>query len=160
MKAPSRAYTDLDIAECVLGLTPPEDTAAIQAWLAQDDAAAACALKWEAYLLDIADELPGLPPAPELQARIQASLGFAAASDDAPVIFEGRTVAATRARHKRPTRLRRGRVAAVAAVLATLALATVIGMALLRPAPQKATERTLQLTPVNPALPIPSQPAR
>ncbi len=155
--------SDLDIAEYVLGLASTEEAAAIQAWLAQDNAAAACALKWEAYLLEIADGLPGVPPPPGLQARIQATLGFADGAAEAPVMVESRAADAPRPRRtraRRAPRLRRGRVAAVAAVLVGVILAAVLGMALLRPAPQQQTERALQLAPVNPALPASQPPAR
>uniref|UniRef100_UPI00333F52D5 hypothetical protein n=1 Tax=Castellaniella defragrans TaxID=75697 RepID=UPI00333F52D5 len=159
MKHSTRAYTDLEIAEYVLGLAAPGDTAGIQAWLAQDNAAAACALKWEAYLLDIADDLPGEPPAPGLYTRIQNSLGFAALADDAAIVFEGRAIRANHPRRGRRSplrRLRRGRIVAVAAILAALVLLIIFSMAVLRPAEQRTTEHTVQLTPLNPALPPPA----
>ncbi len=160
MKHSSQSYTDLDVAEYVIGLTAPDDAHAIQDWLAKDDAAAACALKWEAYLLGIADAVPREAPTADLYARIQASLGFTAEADAATIVHEGRQVRAERPRdasaRRRPGRLRRGRVAAAAAVLAAVILSGVLGVALLRPAEPQATEQSVQLTPVNPALPAPT----
>lgn len=81
MKAP-RSYSDAEIAHYVLGLTlPAEQERDLQDQLAHDDAAAARALKWEAYLLAIVDALPPSPPPPALEQRIRSSLGM---NDDAP----------------------------------------------------------------------------
>ncbi|MFT0531657.1 hypothetical protein ACMHYJ_02325 [Castellaniella hirudinis] len=71
-----RAYSDHEIACYVLGLDMREQAQDIQARLARDDAAAARALKWEAYFLDIVDGLPASPPPPELLTRVQNSLGM------------------------------------------------------------------------------------
>lgn len=71
-----RSYSDHEIGCYVLGLDMPEHTQDIQARLAQDDAAAARALKWEAYFLGIVDGLPPAPPPAAVIARIQATLGI------------------------------------------------------------------------------------
>ncbi|MDN5842108.1 MAG: hypothetical protein L0H54_01500, partial [Alcaligenaceae bacterium] len=63
------------IAEYTLGLSSPEVARQIQARLSRDDAAAACALKWETYLLGISDSLKPVPPPPELFAQVQKALG-------------------------------------------------------------------------------------
>src|SRR3546814_4620529 len=63
------------IAEYALGLSSPEVSGQIQARLSHDDAAAACALKWETYLLGISDSLKPVPPPPELLAQVQKALG-------------------------------------------------------------------------------------
>lgn len=63
------------IAEYTLGLSSPEVSAQIQTRLSRDDAAAACALKWETYLLGISDSLKPVPPPPELFAQVQKALG-------------------------------------------------------------------------------------
>ncbi|WP_269498657.1 hypothetical protein [Castellaniella sp. S9] len=158
MKHPARTHTDLDVAEYVLGLAAADDTAEIQAWLARDNAAAACALKWEAYLLGIADDLPGEVPAPALRARIHASLGFTQ-TDGVSIISERRAPRAEPSRRtsgrRRPVRLRRGRVAAVAAAAVALAVSVLVGVAIWRPAGQQSTEQAVDLVPVNPAVPTP-----
>ncbi|CAM5793118.1 hypothetical protein CCAE64S_03127 [Castellaniella caeni] len=78
-----RSYSDHEIARYVLGLDSPEHTQDIQARLAQDDAAAACALKWEAYFLGIVDALPPAPPPATVLAGIQATLGIEETPTDA-----------------------------------------------------------------------------
>lgn len=75
MKSP-RTYTDLEIARYVLGLYMPEQSRQVQKRLALDDAAAACALKWEAYFLDIVDALPPAPVSDTVLLRIEQSLGM------------------------------------------------------------------------------------
>lgn len=71
-----RSYSDHEIANYVLGVEMPDHAIHIQARLARDDAAAARALKWEAYFLGIVDALPPSPPPAELLAQIQATLGM------------------------------------------------------------------------------------
>ncbi|WP_322994834.1 hypothetical protein [Castellaniella sp.] len=71
-----RAYSDHEIACYVLGLDMHHQTQDIQARLAHDDAAAARALKWEAYFLGIVDGLTPSAPPPELLMQIQATLGM------------------------------------------------------------------------------------
>lgn len=73
---PQRSYSDPEIACYVLGLDLPEQAEGIQALLAHDDAAAARALKWEAYLLGIVDALPATRPPDEILERIQQTLGM------------------------------------------------------------------------------------
>ncbi|HUH40079.1 MAG TPA: hypothetical protein VL024_04320, partial [Castellaniella sp.] len=112
MKHTKHAYQDLDIAEYVLGLHASDEAAAIQACLAQDNAAAACALKWEAYLLSIVDELEGVAPPAELQARIRTTLGHQEPVDP-PIVLEDPVQARpSPSRRARVPRLRRGRLAA------------------------------------------------
>jgi hypothetical protein len=72
-----RSYTDHEIARYVLGVEMPGQARDIQASLAHDDASAARALKWEAYLLSIVDALPPSPPPYELLEQIRATLGMA-----------------------------------------------------------------------------------
>lgn len=81
MKSP-RSYSDPEIARYVLGLDMPERTPGIQALLAHNDAAAARALKWEAYLLGIVDALPRATPPETLLLHIQQTLGM---TFDAPL---------------------------------------------------------------------------
>ncbi len=71
-----RSYSDHEIACYVLGLDMPDQSRDIQARLAQDDAAAARALKWETYFLGIVDALQPAPPPATVIARIQATLGM------------------------------------------------------------------------------------
>lgn len=78
---------DSRIAEYVLGLCPAQESGPIQEQLGRSDPSAACALKWEAYLLGICDSLVPIAPPPGLFARIQDALGHhapAAAPAPAP----------------------------------------------------------------------------
>jgi anti-sigma-K factor RskA len=87
-----RSYSDPEIACYVLGLDLPEQAQGIQALLAHDDAAAARALKWEAYLLSIVDALPATPPPDEVLQKIEQTLGMTfEAPTPAPVLGESRT---------------------------------------------------------------------
>jgi hypothetical protein len=89
---PQRSYSDPEIACYVLGLDMAEQAQDIQALLAHDDAAAARALKWEAYLLSIVDALPAAEPPDTLLPKIQQTLGMTfTAPDPAPVLGETRT---------------------------------------------------------------------
>ena len=89
---PQRSYSDPEIALYVLGLDLPEQAQGIQALLAHDDAAAARALKWEAYLLSIVDALPVTPPPDEILGQIEQTLGMTfEAPVAAPVLGESRT---------------------------------------------------------------------
>ncbi|MGB3835126.1 hypothetical protein [Castellaniella sp.] len=71
-----RPYSDHEIARYVLGLDMGPHTQEIQARLARDNAAAARALKWETYFLDIVDALPASPPPPSVLAQLEASLSM------------------------------------------------------------------------------------
>lgn len=73
-----RSYSDHEIACYVLGLDMPEHARDIQSRLAQDDAAAARALKWEAYFLGIVDALQPAPPPADVLTRIHSTLGIEA----------------------------------------------------------------------------------
>lgn len=75
MKSTLRIDQDRSIAEYVLGLSPSSDMAQIQDMLSRHDPAAACALKWEAYLLGICDSMVPIAPPPTLFGRIQDALG-------------------------------------------------------------------------------------
>lgn len=75
MKTTLRIDQDRSIAEYVLGLSPSSDMAQIQDILSRHDPAAACALKWEAYLLGICDSMVPIAPPPTLFGRIQDALG-------------------------------------------------------------------------------------
>ncbi|HET8596279.1 MAG TPA: hypothetical protein VFM22_00805 [Castellaniella sp.] len=148
MKA-HRSYSDHEIARYVLGLDMAEHTREIQARLARDDAAAARALKWEAYFLDIVDALPGSPPPPSVLASIQATLGM----EDEPVLGDARPRAsaagpaqdgpapdapqtpAPRRRAPRRRRLSKRRVLLAAGAVVVVATAVLLAWAALRPAP-------------------------
>ncbi|MGB7525002.1 MAG: hypothetical protein WA923_11790, partial [Castellaniella sp.] len=114
-----RSYSDDEVARYVLGLDMPDRVADIQARLAHDDAAAARALKWEAYFLGIVDALPAQPAPDAVLDRIRQSLGME--MEDLAVMGETRGGDADphpasgdeppRRRAPRGTRLRRGRVA-------------------------------------------------
>ena len=82
------SYSDDEIARYVLGLDMPDRVADIQSRLAHDDAAAARALKWEAYFLGIVDALPVQPPPDAVLERIRQSLGME--RDEPPVLGEAR----------------------------------------------------------------------
>lgn len=75
MKSTHHMDQDRRIAEYVLGLSPSSDVAQIQGILSRNDPAAACALKWEAYLLGICDSMVPIAPPPTLFGRIQEALG-------------------------------------------------------------------------------------
>jgi anti-sigma-K factor RskA len=148
MKA-HRSYSDHEIARYVLGLDMAEHAGEIQARLARDDAAAARALKWEAYFLDIVDALPASPPPPAVLARIQATLGM----EDEPVREDARPhpaaagpaeegpapeapePPAARRRAPRPRRVSKRRVLLAAGAILVLAIAILLGWAALKPAP-------------------------
>ncbi|CDM24268.1 hypothetical protein BN940_09031 [Castellaniella defragrans 65Phen] len=136
------SYSDDEIARYVLGLDMPDRVADIQSRLAHDDAAAARALKWEAYFLGIVDALPVQPPPDAVLERIRQSLGME--RDEPPVLGEARASgAAPRAaagdepprRTRRVPRLRRGRLALAIGIGVALCLATLALWAGLRPPP-------------------------
>lgn len=84
MKA-QHSYSDTEIAHFVLGLDLGDQGRAIEALLAHDDAAAARALKWEAYLLGIVDALPPLAPPDTVLPRVQQTLGMSVDGTQAAV---------------------------------------------------------------------------
>ncbi|MGA0584940.1 MAG: hypothetical protein ACO2ER_13680, partial [Castellaniella sp.] len=140
---PLRSYSDDEIARYVLGLDMPDRVADIQSRLAHDNAAAARALKWEAYFLGIVDALPAQPAPDAVLDRIRQSLGMEmdeppvmgdlVAGDDAP-----RPAAVDGSRHRRAqrgVRLRRSRVAAALGIALVLSLAALALWAGLRPTP-------------------------
>lgn len=136
-----RSYSDDEIARYVLGLDMPDRVADIQSRLAHDDAAAARALKWEAYFLGIVDALPAQPAPDAVLDRIRQSLGME--TEEPPVMGEARAPGAD----PRPTpgdgapprrrgpRLRRGRVAVALGIAVALCLAALVLWASLRPTP-------------------------
>jgi anti-sigma-K factor RskA len=141
---PLRSYSDDEIARYVLGLDMPDRVADIQSRLAHDDAAAARALKWEAYFLGIVDALPAQPAPDAVLDRIRQSLGME--MEETPVMGETRTAeaapprtasenASPRRRARRGPRLRRGRVVLVLGIGVALCLVAVAIWASLRPAP-------------------------
>lgn len=77
-----RSYDDREIARYVLGLYDETQSNNIQQCLARDNAAAARALKWEAYFLGIVDALPQSVPPPALLAQIEETLGMAPLARD------------------------------------------------------------------------------
>ena len=136
-----RSYSDHEIACYVLGLDMPEHAGDIQARLAHDDAAAACALKWEAYFLGIVDALPPAPPPEALLMQIRTTLGM----EETPIAAEPRRVAdepaPDAAFHGEPAigrRIRRlswRRVLAAAGIGAAAAVIVLLIWASLKPAP-------------------------
>lgn len=79
MNTPYRSYSDHEIANFVLGVELSASTnQAIQHNLAKDDAAAARALKWEAYFLSIVDGLATSKPPEEILNKIQTTLNIKA----------------------------------------------------------------------------------
>ena len=141
------SYSDQEIARYVLGLDMPERVADIQARLARDDAAAARALKWEAYFLGIVDALPPQPAPDAVLDRIRQSLGM----EDLPVVGDARTTSADAhgagardAAGRKPRRggrpqLRRGRLAIVLGAVVVLCLAGLALWASLQPPPAGQT---------------------
>ncbi|HEX7388412.1 MAG TPA: hypothetical protein VF285_14205 [Castellaniella sp.] len=102
MKA-QRSYSDPEIARYVLGLDMADQAQDIQTLLAHDDAAAARALKWEAYLLGIVDALPHAAAPDTLLPRIQQTLGMTFEAPEAATVL-GETRERTRtARRQHPT---------------------------------------------------------
>lgn len=154
---PHRSYSDHEIACYVLGLDAAERTQAIQARLATDDAAAARALKWEAYFLSIVDALPPSPPPPALLAQIQSTLGMQAFSTTA----EPRNPAAEaefqppspgaeadRAEPRRQLGRPRPRIAATIGIFVAASLAVLLAWASLRPiGPSTIIQQDIHLTP-------------
>lgn len=140
---PLRSYSDDEIARYVLGLDMPDRVADIQSRLAHDNAAAARALKWEAYFLGIVDALPAQPVPDAVLERIRQSLGME--MDEPPVMGESATDSAAQrptavdgSRHRRTqrgVRLRRGRVAAALGIAVVLCLVALALWAGLRPTP-------------------------
>lgn len=143
MKPSYSSYSDDEIARYVLGLDMPDRVADIQSRLAHDDAAAARALKWEAYFLGIVDALPVQPPPDAVLDRICQSLGME--MEEPPVMGEARISEAgprpapggepPRRRARPGTRLRRGRAAMALGIAVVLCLAALALWASLRPAP-------------------------
>ncbi|MDY0308913.1 MAG: hypothetical protein RBR29_03850 [Castellaniella sp.] len=142
-----RSYSDDEIARYVLGLDMPGRVADIQSRLAHDDAAAARALKWEAYFLGIVDALPAQPASDAVLDRIRQSLGME--TEEPPIMGEtrpasneslptARDIPPCRRARRRP-RLRCGRVAAVLGIIVALCLAALILWASLRPSPAGTT---------------------
>ncbi|MFV0284468.1 MAG: hypothetical protein ACK5JE_11855 [Castellaniella sp.] len=136
------AYSDAEIARYVLGLHTPERVADIQSRLACDNAAAARALKWEAYFLGIVDALPPEPVPDAVLSRICQSLGMD--MEAASVMGETRPGAVAQRsvlrdspprRPRRGPRLRRGRVALALGLAIALGLAALVLWASLQPAP-------------------------
>ena len=145
MKPTLHSYSDEEIARYVLGLDMPDRVADIQARLARDDAAAARALKWEAYFLGIVDALPAQPAPDAVLDRICHSLGMTLT--DPPVMGETRAAepaprqAPAQESPRRPARrggrprLRRGRLALAAGAVVILCLAALALWAGLQPPP-------------------------
>jgi len=143
MKPNYPSFSDNEIARYVLGLDMPDRVAEIQSRLAHDDAAAARALKWEAYFLGIVDALPAQPPSDAVLDRIRQSLGMEL--EDAPIMGEIRPPVAEPApvsadgsasrRARRRPRLRRGRVAMAIGGVAALCLVALLLWISLRPTP-------------------------
>lgn len=150
-----RSYSDHEIGCYVLGLDMPE-AQDIQARLAQDDAAAARALKWEAYFLGIIDGLPPSQPPAEVIARIQATLGI---QDETPIedarAVPGRpddsgvAAAETSPGRTREYRRRIGRhqVAIIAAVCVAAGLAALVIGASLHHTASQVVQQPVQLQP-------------
>ncbi|MHA3902754.1 hypothetical protein ACTPOE_04080 [Castellaniella sp. WN] len=144
MKSSYPSYSDDEIARYVLGLDMPDRVADIQSRLAHDDAAAARALKWEAYFLGIVDALPVQPPPDAVLDRIRQSLGMemeeppvmgeirASGAEPRPASGDGRQPPG---RERRGARLRRGRVAMALGIVVALCLAALALWASLRPTP-------------------------
>lgn len=140
MKHP-RAYNDLEIARYVLGLDVPEQSRNVQKRLAKDDAAAARALKWEAYFLDIVDALPPAPVPETLLSRIEGTLGML----DQPITGEKRTdqqytdiaepAAGSAGRRKAKGRINTRRLTLAASAGIAVCAALILAWALLRPIP-------------------------
>ncbi|MFA5663423.1 hypothetical protein [Castellaniella sp.] len=80
----SRNFTDHEIACYVLGIEISVPRSEIENALAHDNAAAARALKWEAYFLGIVDVLPRQTPDGTVLAQIESTLGMRALPDGVP----------------------------------------------------------------------------
>jgi len=156
----ARSYSDHEIACYVLGLDGPDQARDIQARLAQDDVAAACALKWETCFLSIVDALPPAPPPDELLLRIRASLDM----EDAPIVGDARSRPpgagaasppaaddpapgdrAARRRRRTHPRLNRSRLALVAAAVVLSCVAVLVVWASLRPTTSRMVQQSVQL---------------
>lgn len=156
MKTTSSIDQDNLIAEYTLGLSSPEQARQIQARLSRDDAAAACALKWETYLLGISDSLEPVEPPPELFAQVQKALGHetitpapdpiptpaasaaeSRATEAPPAAIEPRPAPAREPRHKEPPpspdKLRSWRITAVLLGITAVVLAIFLARAWSRP---------------------------
>ncbi|WP_322998924.1 hypothetical protein [Castellaniella sp.] len=136
-----RSYSDHEIACYVLGLDMPGHANDLQARLAHDDAAAACALKWEACFLGIVDALPPAEPPEALLLQIQATLGM----EDMPITAEPRLpqqtaepddkTAGRQATRRRVRRLSWRRVSIAIGIGVAVVLIALLTWASLRPAP-------------------------
>ncbi|MFA7438414.1 hypothetical protein [Castellaniella sp.] len=83
MKA-RRNFTDHEIACYVLGIERAIPRQEVEDALAHDNAAAARALKWEAYFLGIVDALPPCAPDETLFAQIESTLGMQGLTPGSP----------------------------------------------------------------------------
>lgn len=156
MKAP-RPYSDMEIACYVLGLDMAEDTAGIQTLLAHEDAAAARALKWEAYLLDIVDALPPSMPSEATLQRIEQTLGMTLAEASpalsapgmpaAPLMTDPGRTEKTGTSMRRARMLRRLRLAGVITTLIVALLAGIVLWAIMRTTPSTVVEQSINLPP-------------
>lgn len=91
MNKPYRSYSDHEIANYVLGIELSANTThGIQHNLAIDNAAAAKALKWEAYFLSLTDGLKKQQPPEDILQNIQNTLGItiAAVDENASVVAD------------------------------------------------------------------------
>lgn len=81
-----RSYSDHEIANYVLGVRLSEsNTTGIQHNLSNNNAAAARALKWEAYFLGIVDGLAPQPPDAQVLNNIQQTLQINLADNATPI---------------------------------------------------------------------------
>jgi anti-sigma-K factor RskA len=73
---PAPGDRDLDAAEYVLGLLPPDQARVIETLAAQDAAVAASIVAWQNRLGPLADAVSPLPPPPELWQRLALATGL------------------------------------------------------------------------------------
>lgn len=150
MNKPLRSYSDHEIANYVLGIDLPKNISeGIQYKLAADDAAAARALKWEAYFLSLVDGLEPLKPAADNLENIQKTLNISIdAADNENQSLDQITDAFANSTEAGQIFSRKKRISKLSKVIGAIVVFIVILIALISfkaPVEQSITQQTIDL---------------